>query len=155
MTNQFYTQALDAILVGRQIQLVSNGVSSAYVITWEHFQHYLPFVRGIHWSPVDSQHKGSVFWSYYDPLGISLANMLNKRRRCRWFETPWLSCNIMVMSFLALTQRWVLVVRDRSAASIFIIAIKTRLVQSKLLAVFQPNWCNIFYQVVKFPLYLQ
>ena len=129
--------------MGRQIQLVSNGVSPGYVMTWEHFQHYFPFVRGTHWSPVHSHHKGSVICSYGDLLGVSLNNMLNNQTRCRWFETPWLSCNIMVMFFLAQTQRWVLVVRDRSTASVVITAIKTRLVESKLLAVFQPNWCNI------------
>ena len=28
------------------------------VIKWKHFSHYWPFVRGIHWSPVNSPHKG-------------------------------------------------------------------------------------------------
>ena len=28
------------------------------VIKWEHFQRYWPFVRGIHWLPVNSPHKG-------------------------------------------------------------------------------------------------
>ena len=28
------------------------------VIKWKHFPHYWPFVRGIHWSPVNSPHKG-------------------------------------------------------------------------------------------------
>ena len=28
------------------------------VIKWKHFQHYWPFVRGIHRSPVNSPHKG-------------------------------------------------------------------------------------------------
>ena len=28
------------------------------VIQWKHFPRYWPFVRGIHWSPVNSQHKG-------------------------------------------------------------------------------------------------
>ena len=27
-------------------------------IKWKHFPHYWPFVRGIHWWPVDSPHKG-------------------------------------------------------------------------------------------------
>ena len=31
------------------------------VIKWKHFLHYWPFVRGIHWSPVDSPHKDQ--WS--------------------------------------------------------------------------------------------
>ena len=28
------------------------------VIKWKHFPQYWPFVPGIHWSPVNSQHKG-------------------------------------------------------------------------------------------------
>ena len=28
------------------------------VIKWEHFPLYWPFMRGIHWSPVNSRHKG-------------------------------------------------------------------------------------------------
>ena len=28
------------------------------VIKWKHFPRYWPFVRGIHWSPVNSPHKG-------------------------------------------------------------------------------------------------
>ena len=41
------------------------------VIKWKHFLRYWPFVRGIHWSPVSSPHKGqshralmfSLFWA--------------------------------------------------------------------------------------------
>ena len=29
-----------------------------HVIKWKHFPRYCPFVRGIHWSPVNSPHKG-------------------------------------------------------------------------------------------------
>ena len=28
------------------------------VLTWERLPHYWPFVRGIHWSPVNSHHRG-------------------------------------------------------------------------------------------------
>ena len=28
------------------------------VIKWKHFRRYWPFVQGIHWSPVNSPHKG-------------------------------------------------------------------------------------------------
>ena len=28
------------------------------VIKWKHFPRYWPFVRGIHWSPVNSLHEG-------------------------------------------------------------------------------------------------
>ena len=40
---------------------VQDGSMSWYhhdVIKWKHFPRYLPFVRGIHWSPVNSPHKG-------------------------------------------------------------------------------------------------
>ena len=32
--------------------------SHDYVIKWKYFPRYWPFVRGIHWSPVNSPHKG-------------------------------------------------------------------------------------------------
>ena len=38
------------------------------VIKWKHFSRYLPFVRGIHRSPVNSPHKGQ----YLGPLMLSL-----------------------------------------------------------------------------------
>ena len=33
------------------------------IVTWTHFPYYWPFVLGIHWLPVDSQHKGLVIQS--------------------------------------------------------------------------------------------
>ena len=38
------------------------------IIKWKWFPLYWPFVRGIHWSPVDSPHRGPVIW----PLMFSL-----------------------------------------------------------------------------------
>ena len=37
-----------------------DGYSTCHddVIRWKHFRRYLPFVSGIHWSPVDSPHNG-------------------------------------------------------------------------------------------------
>ena len=37
---------------------VRQGLSHDDVIKWKHFPRYWPFVRGIHWSPVNSPHKG-------------------------------------------------------------------------------------------------
>ena len=37
---------------------ILNGVRHDDVIKWKHFPRYWPFVRGIHRSPVNSQHKG-------------------------------------------------------------------------------------------------
>ena len=58
------------------------------VIKWKHFPHYWPFVRGIHRSPVNSQHKGQ----WRGALMFSLICALNKRLSIQswgwWFETP-------------------------------------------------------------------
>ena len=35
-----------------------NTTTHDDVIKWKHFLRYWPFVRGIHWSPVNSPHKG-------------------------------------------------------------------------------------------------
>ena len=34
------------------------------VIKWKHFPRYWPFVRGMHWWPVDSPHKGQWRWAW-------------------------------------------------------------------------------------------
>ena len=45
---------------GKHLQTFSNVFSWIHddVIKWKHFLRYWPFVRGIHWSPVNSPHKG-------------------------------------------------------------------------------------------------
>ena len=40
------------------ISSYSNTLQHDDVIKWKHFPRYWPFVRGIHWSPVNSPHKG-------------------------------------------------------------------------------------------------
>ena len=48
---------------------------------------YWPFVRGIHWSPVDSLHKGTVMRTeIFDKL-------VNKPSRGLWSEKLWRSCD--------------------------------------------------------------
>ena len=34
------------------------------VVKWKGFLHYWPFARGIHRSPTDSPHKGTVMWNF-------------------------------------------------------------------------------------------
>ena len=84
----------------------------------------LAFVRRIHRWPVNSPHKGpitrknvSIWWRHHDhrlPVGSPHKGpvMLNfdipfssvawigclANSRCRWFETPWGSCDVTVMS---------------------------------------------------------
>ena len=36
----------------------SNSILHDDVMKWKHFPRYCPFVQGIHWSPVNSPHKG-------------------------------------------------------------------------------------------------
>ena len=45
------------------------------VIRWKHFPHYWPFMQGIHWSPVNSPHKGQ----WRRALVFSLIFSLNLR----------------------------------------------------------------------------
>ena len=76
---------------------VMKHIAHDDVIKWKHFARYRPFVRGIHWSPVDSPHKGQ--WS--GALKVSLICTVNKRLSKQswgwWFETPsrwlWHHCN--------------------------------------------------------------
>ena len=55
------------------------------VIKWYHFPRYCPSVRGIHWSPVDSPHKGQ--WRGAVIFSLMCARRLSKQSRCRWLET--------------------------------------------------------------------
>ena len=43
------------------IKCVHNDRIHDEVMTWKHFLHYWPFVRGIHWLPVDSLQKGVIY----------------------------------------------------------------------------------------------
>ena len=77
------------------------------VIKWKHFSRYLPFVRGIQRSPVNSAHK--VQWR--GALMLSLICALNKRLSKQswswWFETPSRPlrrhCNVLVIIHIVLT----------------------------------------------------
>ena len=46
------------IFVWNPQSLVEISLSHDDVIKWKHFPRYWPFLRGIHWSPVNSPHKG-------------------------------------------------------------------------------------------------
>ena len=50
------------------IDFCQNESSHDDVIKWKHFRCNLPFVRGIHMSPVDSPHKGLWGWALMFPL---------------------------------------------------------------------------------------
>ena len=54
----FYLSFHGPILPISIITPIAPGKSHDDVIKWKHFPRYCPFVRGIHRSPVNSQHKG-------------------------------------------------------------------------------------------------
>ena len=92
------------------------------MISWQGFPRYLPFVRGIHRSPVDSPHKGPVMWPFDILFDVSLNKPLNKQpswhspsisifvwrvSNCLWFEMPWCSGDITVT--ISKNSRWNLI----------------------------------------------
>ena len=56
-TNQFILRAYGTS-AHRHKDCKCTGASHDDVIKWKQFPRYWPFVRGIHWSPVNSFHKG-------------------------------------------------------------------------------------------------
>ena len=67
------------------------------IIKWKHFPCYWPFVRGIHWSPMNSPHKcqcrGALMLSLICACTYDWVN----NRAARWVETQsrplWSHCN--------------------------------------------------------------
>ena len=50
------------------------------VIKWIHFPRYWPFVRGIHWSPMNSSHKGEWRWAWmWSLICASINGSVNNR----------------------------------------------------------------------------
>ena len=66
------------------------------VIKWRHFPRHWPFVRGIHWSPVNSPHKGQWRGALVFSL-ICLNKRLSKQPWGWWFETPTPHYDVIVM----------------------------------------------------------
>ena len=58
------------------------------VIKWKHFPCYWPFVRGIHWSPVNCPSQRVVTRSFDVFFDLRLNKRFSKQSRRRWFETP-------------------------------------------------------------------
>ena len=67
-----------------------------HVMTWNHL-HYWSFVRGIHWSPVDSSHKGAVVQTLMVSLFLSPPNII-WRGHHEW----WASICLSVYGFWSL-----------------------------------------------------
>ena len=62
------------------------------VIKWKHFPRYWPFVRGIHWSPLNSRHKVQWRRALMFTLICPPNKRLSKQSWGWWFEMP--SCSL-------------------------------------------------------------
>ena len=73
------------------------GDSMMTSFKWKHFPRYLPFMRGIHRSPVNSSHKGQWRGALIFSFDLHLNKRLSKPLRRQWIETPshslWRHCN--------------------------------------------------------------
>ena len=95
-TSPFLRQA-----ISQHLQLPGQGeFSHDDVIKWEHFPRYWPFVRGIHWSPVNSPGSQRPVARSFDVFfDLRLNKRMSKQPRRRWIETPskhslWRHCNV-------------------------------------------------------------
>ena len=79
------------------------------VIKWKHFTRYWTFVRGIHWSPVNSLHKVQWRRALMFSLICILNKLLSKQSWGWWFETPlcslWHHCNL-IMFVVFVMEKW-------------------------------------------------
>ena len=70
------------------------------IIKWKHFLLYWPFVRGIHWSPVDSSHTGQCCGALMRNYGTCFPrNGCANSRDAGEFKPLSTHCNITVISF--------------------------------------------------------
>ena len=88
-----------------------SPLSSAFSPPWpqhdirtEQFLHYWPIVRGIHWSPADSLHKGPVMQSFV--CFVSLNELLHNQFSCQRFKMEWCSCYVIIMKQLQKRPSW-------------------------------------------------
>ena len=73
------------------------------VIKWKHFPRYLPFVRGIHWSPVNSPHKGQWSGALMFSLICALINDWVTNREAGDMSRHRAHYDVIVMTLLGLT----------------------------------------------------
>ena len=90
----------------------SSQIKHDHVIKWKHFPRYWPFVREIHRSPVNSQHKGQWRGALMFSLMCALNKRLSKQSWGWWFETPsrslWRQGNvyILISDFIIVVADW-------------------------------------------------
>ena len=73
---------------------ISRGHDNFMLWTW--FRRYWRFVRGMHWSPVDSPYKGPLTQGLGAFFDINPNKLWDKQSNCRWCETSWILCDVIV-----------------------------------------------------------
>ena len=63
---------------------------------WKSFPYYWPRMRGVHRSKVASNAK--VLQSFDVFFVVSLDKLVNKQSSFQWFEMPWRSCDVTLMT---------------------------------------------------------
>ena len=82
---------------------VNQYIGDITVVRWRYgnatfspISQYRPLLK-INWLPVDSQRIGSVVQIFDGFFVVSLDNRLKKPSSSCWNETPWLSCDIILL----------------------------------------------------------
>ena len=73
---------------------------------WKHFPYFWTFFRGIHRSPMDSLHKGSVIQSFDISFAAILSKQFNRQSRVRCLKLSWCSFYATVMSCEVSKTTW-------------------------------------------------
>ena len=95
----FYLPGISLFPLVKQISQTGSSKYNTHddVIKWKHFLRYWPFVRGIHWPPVNSPRKGQWRGALMFSLICALNKRLSKQSWGWWFDTPsrslWRHCN--------------------------------------------------------------
>ena len=99
----YHSENMNAQITNKNSTLNMLGhswVTHDDIIKWKHFLCHWPFVRGIHWSPVDSTHKGQWYRALMFPLIYTLINVWANNRDTgdlRWqIHSLWSHCNVLL-----------------------------------------------------------
>ena len=86
------------IFTGEKLKNCWSGLHRMYNV-WDAFRIIGPLWGEStgHRSPVESRHKELMMRAFNVIFVASPSKVLSKQTRCRWFETPWRSCDVTVM----------------------------------------------------------
>ena len=91
---------------------------------WKPFLLCWQFVRGIHRSPMDFPYKEQVMRSFRAFSVAGLNDLLNKLSSSQWYERPWRSCGVIIIS----SQLHTLVYGETETIFIWCICITAQLI---------------------------